>query len=357
MNQFDRLVPWHPRVWLPFVAAGLLLITAMPVACNSSNGGGNDAQGGGGGDGEGGSASNAGGDGGDGTGGTGTGGDENTGGSSEGGTGGSTAEGGAGGGAGAGGNGGGGSGGAAGAKGGSGGGAGVAAGGAAGAEARFSFFVTSLEAMRKLSNSQDGFGGDLRYMGAATGIEGADKICQTIATEAVASAGQKTWRAFLSTSTGINAIDRIGNGPWYDRNGKLVATGKAGLTAAPRPDGDAMVKLDLTNERGEPNHQNLDNHDTLTGSNKMGQYQGGAMVNTCNDWTSKDRALGGRPFIGHSWPRNVNMLTNGGNWLSDHQAPGCGAGVNLLQNGGGDGTPIVGGGGGYGGIYCFALTP
>jgi hypothetical protein len=45
---------------------------------------------------------------------------------------------------------------------------------------RFSFFVTSLEAMRRLSKSQNGFGGDLRY-GEATGIAGADKICTEIA--------------------------------------------------------------------------------------------------------------------------------------------------------------------------------
>jgi hypothetical protein len=36
--------------------------------------------------------------------------------------------------------------------------------------------------------------------------------------------------------------------------------------------------------------------------------------------------------------------------------PGCAAGINLVQNGAGSGN-AVGGGGGYGGIYCFALTP
>ena len=35
-------------------------------------------------------------------------------------------------------------------------------------------------------------------------------------------AGQKPWRAFLSATAGedgkqVNAIDRIGDGPWYDR--------------------------------------------------------------------------------------------------------------------------------------------
>jgi hypothetical protein len=37
-------------------------------------------------------------------------------------------------------------------------------------------------------------------------------------------------------------------------------------------------------------------------------------------------------------------------------ASGCAAGVNLSNSMGG-GTPSVGEGGGYGGIYCFALSP
>jgi hypothetical protein len=224
----------------------------------------------------------------------------------------------------------------------------------------FSFFVTSLEAMRELSGSQDGFGGDLRF-GEATGLAGADKICQAIAEKAEPGAAQRVWRAFLSASTGganggpVHAIDRIGEGPWYDRNGRLVAANKAGLLST-RPQGDAQLKNDLPNERGEPNHQGVDNHDILTGTTKQGQFIGGSMANTCNDWTS---AVGstGRPMVGHSWPRSATNLSNGGNWMSDHPAPGCAPGVNLIQNGPGDGSPTVGGGGGYGGIYCFAVTP
>ncbi|MCY1023025.1 hypothetical protein [Pyxidicoccus sp. MSG2] len=223
----------------------------------------------------------------------------------------------------------------------------------------FSFFVTSLEAMRQLSGSQNGFGGDLRF-GESTGLAGADKICRTIAEQAVAGAGQKDWRAFLSASTGgtnggaIHAIDRIGNGPWYDRNGRLVASNKAGLLGS-RPSGDAAIKNDLPNERGEPNHQGVDNHDTLTGSTKSGQFSG-SRANTCNDWTSATGSTG-RPMIGHSWPRSASNPSNGGNWMSDHEAPGCGAGVNLSQTGPGNGSATVGGGGGYGGIYCFAVRP
>ena len=225
---------------------------------------------------------------------------------------------------------------------------------------RFSFFVTSLEAMRKLSGSQDGFGGDLRF-GEATGLAGADKICTRIADLSMPGSGRKGWRAFLSAATGgpnggpAHAIQRIGNGPWYDRIGRLVAMGPDGLVPGPRPSGDPQVVNDLPNELGIPNRQGTDNHDTLTGSNRSGMY-GGDPRTTCNDWSSAVGAAG-RPIIGHSWPRNPNDLRNGGNWLSDHPAPGCAPGVNLIQNGPGNGAPIVGGGGGYGGIYCFALVP
>ena len=127
----------------------------------------------------------------------------------------------------------------------------------AGVEAlpHFSFFVTSLEAMLALSGSEDGFGGDLRF-GQATGLAGADAICTAIAEGELPGSGRKVWRAFLSASTDgqgggqVNAIDRIGSGPWYDRNGRLVAQDLQGLMGT-RPDGDPVISSDLPNERGE----------------------------------------------------------------------------------------------------------
>jgi hypothetical protein len=227
--------------------------------------------------------------------------------------------------------------------------------------ARFSFFVTSLAAMRELSGSQNGFGGDLRF-GEATGLAGADKICRTIAEKALPGAGQKTWRAFLSASTGggpnggpSNAIDRIGEGPWYDRMGRLVSMNRAGLLAGPRPQAAPEIVNDLPNENGIPNKQGTDNHDTLTGSDKMGRFTG-ATSDTCNDWTSAAAATG-RPHLGHTWPRNPGSISSGAHWIYDHTAPGCAPGVNIGSSGGTGGSGTVGGGGGYGGIYCFALSP
>lgn len=227
--------------------------------------------------------------------------------------------------------------------------AGEAAAGSGGSEGNFSFFVTSLAAMRRLSDSEDGFGGDLG------GLSGADEICQMIA--AGEGAGNKTWRAFLSATTGgenggpVHAIDRIGEGPWYDRRGRLVAMNKAGLLMD-RPDGDNTVAGNLPDEKGEPLMQNgADDHDVLTGSNRMGRLNAMDSGSTCNDWTS---AIGstGRPMCGHAWPARSGM-----NWMQAHNCPGCAPGVNLVQTGGGMGSNTVGGGGGYGAIYCFALQP
>src|SRR5262245_74014 len=58
---------------------------------------------------------------------------------------------------------------------------------------------------------------------ASSGLEGADRHCQSLA-QAI-GAGSKTWRAYLSTqgSGGVNAKDRIGNGPWFNAKGVQIA--------------------------------------------------------------------------------------------------------------------------------------
>jgi hypothetical protein len=293
----------------------------------------------------------------------------------------------------------------------------------------FSFFVTSLKAMARLSGNADGFGGDLRFgeTGAGAGLRGADKICTTIAEDSMPGNG-KTWRAFLSVTEDeggkpVNALDRVGSGPWYDRAGRLVAQNKADL-AQERPDGaDEAIIDDLPNEDGIPNHApdvvagEVDNHDVLTGTNDKGQLFSTDPGRTCNDWTS---AIGeiGQPHCGHSWPRRggpmdgatggpgprneagasgadgggfftngeggtpstagpgggpimmivggdgptggpVGMNGSGNNWMSALDEAGCAPGAFVVEAGppGANHTLTVGDGGGYGAIYCFALTP
>ena len=158
----------------------------------------------------------------------------------------------------------------------------------------------------------------------------------------------------------VNAISRIGSGPWYDRAGRLVAMNIAGLAGKERPQGDSAIINDLPNEFGVPNKRpdanqpEVNNHDTLTGSNKAGELVTQDMGNTCNDWTSKVGSTG-EPQCGHAYPRSANT---GRQWIEDHEAPGCAPGVNIMGQGGPpQGNVTVGGGGGYGGFYCFALDP
>ena len=45
-------------------------------------------------------------------------------------------------------------------------------------------------------------------------------------------------------------------------------------------------------------------------------------------------------------------------WMQVHSAAGCAPSVSIVQSGGPPaGATGVGDGGGYGGIYCFALVP
>lgn len=249
---------------------------------------------------------------------------------------------------------------------GSGGSGGGAAGGGGSSSEHFSFFVASWAALQRVSKSENGFGGDLRY-GEADGLAGADKICREIADTAMPGAGKKTWRAFLSVTKGadgkpVHAIDRVGEGPWYDRLGRVVAQNKTALNMT-RPQGaDSAIINDLPNEDGVPNHapdgKQVDNHDILTGTNDTGQLFSTDWKYTCHDWTS---AVGadGTPRVGHSWPRSTSGgRTSGANWMSALNEAGCAPGASLVEMGGPRASnPTVGSGGGYGGIYCFALTP
>ena len=58
------------------------------------------------------------------------------------------------------------------------------------------------------------------------GLAGADRQCLILADTAGVTG--KTWRAYLSTGT-VNARDRIGNGPWFNAKGVMIAQSLAGL--------------------------------------------------------------------------------------------------------------------------------
>ena len=83
------------------------------------------------------------------------------------------------------------------------------------------------------------------------GLAGADRICQTLATDV--GQGDKTWRAYLSVERDpannnkpTNARDRIGNGFWFNANGLMV--GKDLIDLHERK-GNPILFVD---ERGQP---------------------------------------------------------------------------------------------------------
>jgi hypothetical protein len=248
---------------------------------------------------------------------------------------------------------------------------------------KFSFFVTSFKVLQELSSNPQGFGGDLRFgeTGAGAGLRGADKICSIIAEKSMPGAASKVWRAFLSATAGengkqVNAIDRVGEGPWYDRRGRVFALTKTDLLSERPANADPVIKNDFPNEDGIPNKTPdaslgpVDNHDFLTGTNAKGQLY--SATATCKDWTTSDGSeANGRPRVGHTWTRGggggggPQSGDDGGmnNWMSALDEAGCAAGYFLPVPGSReDGPPdpeqnFVGSGGGYGGFHCFALAP
>ena len=255
-------------------------------------------------------------------------------------------------------------------RGGTAGGAGSAAGSSGadctqpGATEKFSFFVTSLAGLQRLSGSQNGFGGDLRY-GEADGLAGADKICRVLAEAAAPGSGCKTWRAFLSVTKDkdgkpVNAGDRIGNGPWYDRLARLVAMNKSDLLQTWPKGADPLIIYDLPNEFGVPNHDpdgkgQIDNHNTITGTSMGGMLTSTDWSFTCHDWTSKV-GTDGKPRIGFSW-RGGAALMNGSSWYSSNITEGGCAPIINLTNQMDMSVRGIGALGGYGGFYCLALAP
>jgi hypothetical protein len=178
-----------------------------------------------------------------------------------------------------------------------------------------SFFVTS---------AGTGNGGNLG------GLEGADKLCQTLG--AKAGAGTRVWRAYLSTSNpDVHARDRIGDGPWYNAKGVLIASNVAELHSD-----KANINNDTAlDEQGRPvNAPGAPNrHDILTGST----VEGRATTMTCQNWTtsSSDQTA----TLGHH--DRLTFGKPGSPWNSAHPSKGCSQ-ENLVATGG------------AGLVYCFA---
>ena len=172
------------------------------------------------------------------------------------------------------------------------------------------------------------------------GLRGADSLCQRLAT--AAGVGNKTWRAYLSverdpdSGRAVDARSRIGNGPWINAKGAIVAST---LTELHARKGESTVFVD---ELGQPiNGQWTGSpspveHDIMTGSTADGTLLAGF---TCGDWTSDSATTFGQ--VGHADGLGPNGDTSGSlsSWSSAHSNQNC---ANTAPRGG------------AGRIYCFA---
>ena len=187
-----------------------------------------------------------------------------------------------------------------------------------------SFFITS---------AGPGDGADLG------GLGGADARCQFLA-EAV-GAGEPTWRAYLSATASdgepaVNARDRIGEGPWYNYAGTLIAANVEELHG----DEANLTKETILTEKGEVVNGRGDSpnmHDILTGSQLDGTAFPGDEDTTCQNWTSDGE---GSARVGHHDRQGGGEHPT--SWNSAHGSRGCG-------------QDDLRGTGGNGFFYCFAV--
>jgi hypothetical protein len=197
---------------------------------------------------------------------------------------------------------------------------GVGAQGATQADPRMSFFITSVGT---------GNGANLG------GLAGADAQCQNLAK--AAGAGNKQWRAYLSTQgpNAVNAKDRIGPGPWFNAKGVQIAANVAELHS----DKNNLTKETQLTEKGTVVNGRGDTpntHDILTGSNLDGTAFPAGEDHTCNNWTS---STDGSAQLGHHDRQGGGA--NPTSWNNAHPSKGCSQ-ANLVATGGN----------GY--FYCFA---
>ena len=192
-------------------------------------------------------------------------------------------------------------------------------------QADMSFFVSSVS---------PGKGADLG------GLAGADAHCQALA-KAVGSTSTN-WAAYLSTTEGqgnegVNARSRIGNGPWKNSKGVVIATSVENLHSAQ----NNLTKQTSITEKGEglPGSGDQGNvHDILTGSDPQGMFSTAGGDTTCGNWT---KSGDGSAIVGHHDRIGLGKTTRHmSSWNSAHGSRSCSP--DQLKASGGAGL-----------IYCF----
>lgn len=175
------------------------------------------------------------------------------------------------------------------------------------------------------------------------GLAGADAHCQSLAQ--TAGAGNRTWRAYLSTSADsggkvVNARDRIGSGPWQNAKGAVVAKSVADLHSA----ANNITKQTGLTEKGDPVNGRGDTsnmHDILTGTQPDGTaFPVGDQDKTCGNWTKGGEGIA---VVGHHDRMGLRDDDASKSWNSSHPSRGCS--LESLKATGGNGL-----------FYCFAAN-
>ncbi len=174
------------------------------------------------------------------------------------------------------------------------------------------------------------------------GLAGADAHCQKLA--AAVGAGNRTWRAYLSTQASgsapaVNARDRIGKGPWKNAKGEVIAKDVADLHGA----GNNLNKQTALTEKGAVVNGRGDTpnqHDILTGTQPDGTAFASAEDRTCGNWT---KSGDGSAMLGHHDRTGLDTSPPALSWNSSHPSRGCS-----------DDALKSTGGAGY--LYCFAAN-
>jgi hypothetical protein len=192
------------------------------------------------------------------------------------------------------------------------------------------FFVTSVG---------PGKGADLG------GLEGADRHCASLAR--AAGAGERTWRAYLSTQGSalndpkfVNARDRIGSGPWRNAKGVVIATSVDELHST-RNNLNKETALDEKGQMVNGRTEKPNKHDMLTGSRPDGTAFPGPPFGdmTCGNWTKSGTE--GSAMTGHHDRVGPIETSWAVSWNSAHPTTGCDP--EKIRSTGGDGL-----------FYCFA---
>jgi len=134
----------------------------------------------------------------------------------------------------------------------------------------------------------------------------------------------------------VNARDRIGDGPWYNAEGLLIAANISELHSGDnRIDKEKAATESLNTVNGLGDTPNM--HDILTGSQLDGTGFSENDARNCNNWTSNDE---GNAQVGH----HDRMGPGDGisSWNSAHVTRGCSQ--TDLETTGGAGL-----------FYCFAI--